>query len=798
MAGFFQDLKVAARSLARHPRHLLVSAVTLALGIGANVAIFSVFESVVLRPLPYPRPDEIVSIRADRPFTLEEQDMFRERSGALRAVSGYESRELTLLGQGEPQLVPVGMVAPAYAATFGHTPALGRWLAAEDARPGAEAVVVLSDALWRRCFSADSAILGRQIRLRGGGQETRTVIGVMPSGHRPLDPAWQAWVPQVVDRASRGYVSTARVMLVGRLASGATVRGADIEMHAIIARMMHDDPERKLENVRVQTLHETRVGNLGRSLAIMLGSLGVVLLIACFNVASVALARADQRVYEVALRMSLGSPRHRLFRQLLMESMLVALAAGTAGVAAASLTLHALTPMLPSAITQASDVRIDGAVLGFALLVSLTAGVVFGVAPAFRLSRTDLAAGLRTSDPLAGDNGSRWLRSALVASEIALSMALATGGGAMLKSLWLLNRQPAGFAADRLLTFRPLPSSARYRSDAQRLAFQSDLQARIAARSDVQSVAAGFPLPMTGEQMAMAYEVSGEPASSARDAHYAAFVVVTPGYFSTLGIRVLEGRVFTAEDRAGSEPVALVSRRMATVIGGGRPAPAMGREIQVGGGAPVRIIGIVDDVKGQGLADDVVSTLYRPYAQESWVQALYLAVRTVGRPENVVSDLRKIVWSVDPQVPIASMRTMVDRVAETQADPRFFTLLLLLASAVAISLAGVGAYGVMSVVVSSRRREYGIRLALGAAPRDILRRALATGSVPVVIGLVAGLAGAWAFTHWLRSLLYGVQQFDPAVLVIAAVVLALSACLALYLPARRAAASDPCAVLRTE
>jgi len=790
------DIRFALRSLLRQPGYLLVVVVTLALGIGANTAIFSVFNAVVLRRLPYPEPREIVRIRGDRPFTLEEMEAFQNGLDQLQAVSGFSSADLTLTGDGQPEKVSVGVVSSTHFEVLGVQPVVGRGFVAEDHRPGAQGVAVLSHGLWQRRFGGDEGILGQPIALRGQGREERTVVGVMPAGYRPLDADWQAWVPQAIDRSSNAYLAHAKLFLIGRLASDVSPAVAAEGVASIVARLMEEEPQRNLTHVRLLALHEDVVGDMGRTLAIMMGAVGLVLLIACANVANLLLARAEKRVHETAVRASLGAGRGRLVRQLLTESLTLGLVGGLVGLGSAWITVAALRSQIPASVPRTGEIGVDLSVLGFTLVVSVLCGVLFGLAPAVRLSRTDVQSGLREGGGSKGVGFRGWLNGALVAGEIALCLALAVGAGLMLKSLWQLNRIDAGFRTERLLTLHPLPPDTRYPEQTQRREYFRRVTERIATLPGVEAVEGVFPLPMTRTRLAVTYEAEGHPLGADDRPPYGDYNAVTAGYFEALGIPVLEGRGFTDHDRAGSEEVGIVNQSLARRLWPGESA--VGKKIRWADNPWFTVVGVVGDVRQHGLEAEPTDMIYRPYSQDAWLPTLYLVVRTQGDPTAVLPDLRRAVWSIDDEVPLTSVQTMAQRIAGHQSDARFFTLLLVLAGAVALGLGAVGVYGVMSLAVSRRQQEYGIRMALGATQRDILHHALGRGILPVVAGLGLGLGAALAFNRVLASLLYEVTTSDPMVLAGTVGVLAFAALAAVYLPARRAAGTQPREVLQVE
>jgi putative ABC transport system permease protein len=472
---------------------------------------------------------------------------------------------------------------------------------------------------------------------------------------------------------------------------------------------------------------------------------------------------------------------------MLTESLLLAVAGGLAGLAVAKATLGLLVARLPASVPRAADVGMDARIFGFALAAALLCGLLCGLVPALRLSSGDLLADLRQGGSGATPSRGWWYRG-LVAVEIALSLALAVGAGLTLKSLWRLQRVDLGFAPQRLLTFQPLPTPSRYPGAPERLAYFQQVSERIAALPGVESVAAAFPLPLTGEQVAMAYEVEGRLRDSQEQPPYAEYTAVTPTYFHTLGIRLVEGRAFTEQDRAGSEEVAIVNQTLAHRLWPNESA--VGKRLRWLGNPWLQIVGVAANVKQSGLTTGSGDLIYRPWAQDAWLPSLYLAVRTERRAETSIPEVRKAVWSVDPQAPITALQTMEERVAANEGDARFITLLLSLGALVAIGLGVIGVYGVTALVVGRRRRELGIRLALGASRGSILGQALGREAIAVAIGLAVGLGLAWSLGRVLSSLLFGVSPRDPLIFVVTSLLLVVAAGAAVLIPARRAARSD--------
>ncbi|HSR54581.1 MAG TPA: ABC transporter permease [Acidobacteriota bacterium] len=796
MAGMLQDFRFALRSFAKRPTFVLVAVLTLALGIGANTAIFSVVNAVVLKSLPYPQPQQMVKVEANRPWTLQEMEVFQQGSRLLQAVTGYSGDNFTLTGGAEPEIVPAAFVSASHFKVMGRGPSWGRGFQAQDQQPGAAPTVILSHGLWQRRFGGQESILGQRVAMSGGGQDMRTVIGIMPRDYRPLDPSWQAWAVHEIDAAANNYFARAYLLMAARLSEDAALPAAAQEVDSIVAHLLEEEPNRNLGQVQVFGLREAVVGQVRSTLLTLWAAAGLVLLIACANVANLLLARADSRTREMAIRTALGARRGRLARQLITESVLLGLLGGGAGLGAAYLTLAALSQHLPSSLPRAGEVGIDWRVMVFALAASMLCGLLFGLAPVLRLSLRDLQSSLRDGGRGQALSSAR-LHSALVVGEVALTMVLVASAGLMLKSLWLLNQVEPGYHTERVLTLQLVPPSSRYSTPQQRREYFDSVTRQIAALPGVESAEGVFPLPMTSGMITMPYEAQDHPLEEGKRPPTGAYNVVTIGYFRAMGVPIVQGRGFESADRDSEKAVAVINESMARRLWPDKSP--VGKQVRWKGNPWFEVVGVAADVKQSSLdGEQVRDMVYRPYEQDGWLPTLYLTVRTQGDPHALIEPVRQAVWQVDRDVPVRSLSTMQQLIEGTQSDERFLTRLLVLAGGLALILGVVGVYGVMALAVSGRKQEFGVRLALGASCRAVVGQALWRGTLPALLGILIGIPAALLATGLLAGRLYQVTTNDPLVLSLVALVLLGAAVAAAYLPARRAGGVDPLNVLKAQ
>ncbi|HEX6535603.1 MAG TPA: ABC transporter permease [Gemmatimonadaceae bacterium] len=820
-----QDVRYAVRSLSRVPGFALASVLTLALGIGANTAIFSVVNGVILRPLPFPHPERLVFISSD--FTPLGLDHFpidpaeylelRERSRSFRDIGAYATGAVNVGTEDEPERVPSAAATAGLFGTLGVAPRLGRTFTEAETLPGAPRVAVLSDELWRSAFGGRTSILGAQVDIDG---ERATIIGVMPPGFDVHDQGVKLWVPLVLDPAKRAqYHGSHYLSLVGRLQPGVSLDRARSELQSLLQQWPATDgvtaspgqpgfihtPNATTHRFEYDDLREHMVGGVRTALWVLQAAVVLVLLIACANMANLMLVRAESRHKELALRAALGAGRGRLLRQFIVEGLVLSLAGAAAGVVLAHLGLSAFVAADAGSIPRAASVTLDGAVLAFTLVLALGSGVVFGLAPLLHMNANSVGLALREAGTRTTAGAARnRVRRGLVVAEMAFAVMLVVGAGLLLRSFWNLERVDAGFDPGHLTTFGIALPRQTY-DGANSVAFFDQLTRRLAALPGVRGAAAMSGLPPRRAMNATDTEIEGyapRPGDPPQNIDY--FQFVTPGYVKTMGIRVVSGRAFRPSDDATAPPVALINETMAKRFYPNEDP--IGRRIR-----PVfakdwfTIVGIVKDVKQGGVDAKTGTEIYLPYAYaqaaervSNFPRAMNVVVRSPLAPSALAGSIRRVVNALDPSLPIVSLRSMDDVFADSMSRPRFLAQLLGIFAGVALALAAIGTYGVLAYTVTERRREIGIRMALGASGRGVLSLVLRQGMVLAGIGVLLGLVGALFVTRLASSLLFGVAPSDPLTLGAVAVFMGVVAFVACAVPARRATRVDPVVALRTE
>ena len=806
MQNLLQDLRYGARLLIKQPGFTLIAVLMLALGIGANTAIFSLVNNVLLRPLNYPDSERIVTIWEDhtrregpaREWTSPPgyQD-WREQSTVFSHTAALTGWAPTLTEAGEPERLAGASVSSEAFAVLGVKPMLGReFTAAEDAR-GAARVAIISHNVWQRHFNNDPAIVGKAIRLSG---ESYTVVGVMPAGFRfPIinqAEIWSPWQPALNPGCQRGCY-TQRV--IARLKPGVTLAQARTELSAIGQRIEQQFPEdNKNVGVTVTALQEILVGNMRDGMLALLLAVGLVLLIACANVAGLLLVKAAARSREIAVRAALGAGRWQIIRQLLTESLLLACGGGVAGVLLGYWLVDLLKRLAPAGTPRLEEVSINSGVMLFSVGVSVLTGLLCGLVPAWQGSKADLNQMLR--DAGAGNKGtagSGRLRSGLVVAEIALALLLLIGAGLLLRSFVRLQNVDPGFQAANVLTARlSLPPNA-YPNRPQVTAFHQQLQERLRALPGVQSVAYSTSVPMTGVDTDTGFVIEGRPAPPPDKQPSAWFSVVSPDYFSTLNIVLKQGRVFAATDHETAPGVVVIGETMAR-----RYWPnenPVGKRLNFGGNTPNwrEIIGVVADVRHFGLSTDARPTLYFS-AQQLSRSTTNIVLRAQGDPLSYGAALRREVQALDKNLALSGIQPLAELVADTIATPRLLMLLFSGFAVVALVLAALGIYGVMAYLVLQRTPEIGLRMALGAQGRDVLQLIIGQGMKLALVGLALGLVASMALTRLMKSLLFGVSATDPLTFGLVTILLLTMTLLACWIPARRATQLDPLNALRYE
>jgi predicted permease len=795
-----QDVRFALRMLRRAPGFTAVAVATLALGIGANSAIFSVVNGVLLKPLPFRDAERLYEVRMLYPdgtaysgLSAPDFMSLREESRAFERVEAYTGGLVTLLGTGEPKQVLGMRVSDGFFDLLGLRTVLGRAFLPEENAPGRNRVVVLDHGFWQREFGGDAGVVGRTLSLGG---EPYTVVGVLERGARPPQQA-ELYAPLEYDETFSAATAQGRrseyLGVLGRVRPGVDAErlGADLERIGALLRERFPDTNGRL-TFTMQSLRAAIVGDVRSPLLVLLGAVGFVLLVACANVANLLLARASTRDAELAVRAGLGAGRARLVRQLLTESAVLGLAGGAAGLLLAYWGTRALVAAQPADIPRLDEVGVDGAVVLFAFGVALLTGLVFGVVPALQATGTRLMNALRSGGRGAGRGGGQRMRSGLVIAEMALAVVLLTGAGLLIRSFVELTRVDTGFRPERAATFRVTFQGAAYESGDLVRSRVDELLERIGALPGVTAVAATTTLPLTGLGTIWNFAVEGAPPPPPNVNAEIAVTRVTPGYFRTIGAPLVRGRDITAADRSDAAPVALINEAAARRWFPGEDP--IGRRVTAG--PDVReIVGIVGDVLQHNPGQAAVPQLFIPYAQRT-TSSVRIVVRTAGDPLAQAPAIRAEVRALDPELPLTDFTPLEQLVSASVARPRFYTALLTLFAAVALALAATGIFGVMSYTVAQRRREIGIRIALGARAPDVLRMVVGRAMALAGAGLVLGTIVALALGRVLRRQLFGVHLLDPVTLGAVVLVLGGSAAAASYLPARRAASLDPARTLR--
>jgi putative ABC transport system permease protein len=800
METLLQDLRYGARMLRKRPGFTLVAIITLALGIGANTAIFTVIYAVLLRPLPFDEPDRVVWMwgavreRGNRASVtpLDFLD-YRARNQSFAEFAAAISIPISfnLTGNGEPERLSGAVVTTNYFAALGVRPMLGRSFVGEEEQAGRDRVVILSHGLWQRRFGADPAIIDRTVTLDG---QSLTVVGVMPPKMRfPSDA--DLWRPMSFDAAPEMKQRRAHFLRpIGRLKAGVTVEQAQAEIDAIARQLEEQYPETNTNwTMLLVPLEERIVGDIRPTLWVLLGAVAFVLLIACSNVANLLLARAAARYKEIAIRLAMGASRWHIIRQMLTESILLAVAGGALGVLLALWGVDVLLSFSDASIPRAAEIGINATVLGCTLAVSFITGTLFGLVPALGSSRPDLHDTLKEGSRSVSGGARHRLRSLLVIAESALAVVLLIGAGLLIKSFVKLQEVSPGFDAEHVLTMRlDLP---RGKTPEQVADFYDQLQQRVAGLAGVESVGMVSELPLTGQPNDTPFAIEGRAPEAPDQRPNADFRRVNHDYFRALRIPLLKGRPFTEQEARQSAGVVIISERLAAKYFPDQEPLGKYLLTDFGKQSRFEIVGIVDDVRHRGLATDTYPAMYLPTLSLPWTN---LVIRTAGEPASLAAAVRKEVGALDPQQPVAAVKPMAQWLSESVAQPRFRTLLLGVFAAIALLLSVLGIYGVMSYVVAQRTREVGIRMALGAGRFDVLRLVIGQGMRLALAGVALGLAAAYGLTRLLASLLFNVSPTDPATFIAIALLLAGVAFLACYVPARRATKVDPMVALRYE
>ena len=818
MNTLFQDLKYGLRMLLKHPLVTAIAVITLAFGIGANTAIFSVVNAVLLNPLPFREPDRVVALWESVPnqgrsrVTPANFHDWKKQNTVFEDVASFGRNSLTLTGDGEPEQLVGARVSSGYFAVIGVEPIIGRSFTPEEYELGKGRVVILGHALWQRRYGGDRNIINRNITL---DDTPYTVVGVMPRGLYPVSPLnpgritfdeqeQNFWLPMSFTAEWAAARSAHVLGVVARLKQGVSKEQATAEMNAIGRRLEKEYVANRGEGILVSPFMDEVVGNVRPALLTLLGAVGVVLLIACANVAGLLLAQHAGRSKEIAIRAALGAGRRRLARQFFIEGLLLSLLGTAAGLALASLGLKVLLQFVPAGVPRLAQVSLNWRVLGFTILIALGTCLIFGLIPALETSKLDLNSALEQSGRTSGPGASKLrFRQLLVVFQISMAVMLVIGAGLLVKSFWLLQRVDPGFESEHVLSAGLTLTLSKYSEPEQINNFHKQLLERVSAIPGVKHATVAYDHPLVSN-WTDSFQIEGRVLPVDSRSQSANFVPIGPEYFDTVGLKLAGGRRFTPQDDADHPGVVLVNESFVKQYFPNENA--LGQKMRLGPPGRIwknkkltsfEIVGVVRDVKLAGLEAPSEPAYYIP-ASQAPLEDMTILVRTTTDPLSIVGALRQAVWSIDPNQPISSVSTLEQVVDDSVAPRRLNMLLMGLFGALAMLLSAVGIYGLLSHAVTQRTQEMGIRMALGAQVNDVLKLVLKQGMMLVAIGEIIGLLGAFALTRLIRGLLFGVTPNDVTTFVVVAAVLGIVALLACYFPARRATKVDPLIALRYE
>jgi putative ABC transport system permease protein len=801
MLNLWQDLRYGARMLVKNQGFTLIAVLTLALGIGANTVIFSVVDAVLLRPLPYPNSDQLVMLwqggRSSNelgrlPVSPPELMDYREQNQAFQRLAAYTMADVNLSGTGEPERLRATVVSSDWFAALGIQPMTGRVFLDNEHIPGQNNSVVLSYGLWQRRFGGDPNLLGQTLVLNG---RAHTVAGIMPAGFRFPAEA-ELWLPLALrpEQLSPRQRDRHYLNVIARRKDGVSLEQAQAEVRAIASRFPGGT------NARLVPLQEQLVGKVKTALLMLLVAVGFVLLIGCANVGNLLLAQAASRRTEMAIRLALGAGRSRLLRQLLTESLSLGVLGAGLGLLLASWGIDLLRTLSQDVIPRVKEIGLDSRVLGFTLGLSVLTSLLFGLAPALRASRPDLNESLKAAKGSGGSLGRHRLRSLLVVSQMALALILLVGAGLLIRSFYRLTQVNPGFEPAQVLTADIALPFARYDTNEKRVAFYQQLVPRLEALPGVQSAGVVSDLPLSGMNADRSFTHDGiAPERMRRSPPSADYRHCSPNYFRAIRIPLVRGRYFTEQDALGTQRVAIINETLARRIWPNEDA--VGKRITFFAPQGLEdwrvIVGVVGDVRHHGLSSETKPEIYVPQYQTP-VATMTMVLRTTGDPQTVIAALREAVRSLDQDQPLFNIRSLEQLRSGSVASQRFSMLLLGLFAAVALLLAALGIYGVISYAVTQRTREIGVRIALGAQVKDVLKLVVKQGMTLALIGVLIGLGGALALTQLMKTLLFGVSATDPLTFAVVAMLLIAVALLAALVPARRATKVDPMVALRYE
>jgi putative ABC transport system permease protein len=801
-----RDLRYALRILINKPGFTIVAVLTLALGIGANTAVFSVVNAVLLRPLPYGDPDRLVFVSEksaeieNKPFSLPNYHDWRDRNQTFEDMAAYKFADFNLTGIEPSERLQGAMVSASIFDVLNVEPALGRSFLEEDDKLGSNRVLAISHGLWERRFGKQQDVIGKTLELDG---QSYTIIAVTPRDFKfpPSSDRVDVWVPIELfgDKWITSRNTRPAIYAVGRLKSGVSLDLARTQMDVLAGQLEKEYPESNAGNRANVTLLQTQVvKDMRPALLILMGTVGCILLIGCINVANLLLVRAISRQGEIAVRLAVGANRRHLIRQLITESMVLSLIGGGIGLLLANYGLNVLLSIIPENYMRLGEIKIDPWTLIFTFLISLLAGVIFGLVPSFHASKLDLNDMLKESGrSLMGGAAIQRLRGLLVVVEIAIAFVLLIGSGLMIKSFMRVMDQNPGFDPNNVLTMQMTLPEARYPKEQQRAQFSEQSLQRVQSLPGVRYAGLITPLPVSGAGWQTTFLVEGRPEPGPGEKPLADLAMVSPDYFQAMGGPIMEGRYFTDQDRDGAQMVAIIDETMAHRFW--PDETPTGKRLRKGAAnSPwLTIVGVVKHVKNYGVAEKSNMELFTPYLQNP-VNSLTLVVRTNADATGLIAGIRSEITKVDKDQPIYNIRTMEQVLATSLAQRRTTTVLLTIFGAVALSLSIVGIYGVMAYSVSQRRHEIGVRMALGAQRSDIMKLILRQGLILIVFGIAIGVGGSSLLSRLLTSLLFGVSPFDPITFVGVLLGLIMVGMLACYIPALKATKVDPTIALKSE
>ncbi len=800
MDSLLKDFRYALRALFRRPAFTAIAVITLALGIGANTAIFSVVHGVLLQPLPYPDSDRLVALRqANAPAQPDAQVApgnfleWQKQSTAFSSLAAYRTVSYNLTGDGNPERLLAGRVSFGLFKLLGAQPLLGRDFVADDDQPGHEKVVIISEGLWRRRFGADANVLGKTLKLDG---EDFVVVGVMPAAFRlPDQRERELWTPIAFKDSERTLYQARYIDAVGRLKADVSPAHAQSEMTAIAARLAQEHADANTGwSIKVTPLLDFVVGDVKTVLWVLFGAVALILLIACANVTNLLLARATTRQKEMAVRAALGAGRARIVRQLATESLMLALLGAVAAWPLATWGLQALLAAAPADLPRVASVTIDSRVLLFTLAVTLLTAFMFGLVPALQVLKFD-------SNPALKDQRSRSVRqqrigNLLIATEVALALMLLVGGGLLLRTVWQLNHVDPGFDARNAVAVTIQLPEKKYAAPQQIAGFSEQLVQQVSTLPGVEATGLARILPIV-HNLPTGFYFDGQPRPKDNELPQTNYSAVSPGYFKAMGIPLVAGRAFSERDTLDAPRVAIISQTLAQRYFPNGDAIGKRINVQTGPESYREIVGIVGDVKQNGLTKETKPHAYEPFAQAP-NQFMTLIVRSSTDPASLVPAIRAKVLALDSELPLQRVTALDRMIANSIRQQRFTSIVLSVFAGVALLLAAAGLYGVISYSVAQRTHELGIRVALGAQVKDVMRLVLLQGMTFVIAGEVIGIIGAFALTRLLGGLLFGVTPTDAVTFISVTVVLTVVALLACYIPARRATKVDPLVALRYE